>query len=126
MPTFLLGPLVLFAIGLVMLAYGVWARAGRTPRARRWLLDNSTTRYTGFDLLTLVAIPGFGLALCCYGALMALNMTEPPTAYSLVPLALLLVSTVAAAGARMTTRVPDALYPRWARELRGERRRHRP
>lgn len=122
MPTFLLGPLVLFAIGLVMLAYGMWARAGRTPRARRWLMDNSTTRYTGFDLLTLVAVPGFGIALCCYGVLMALNMTEPPTGYNLIPLAVLIVSTIAAAGAKLRIRVPDA---RWAREIRVERRHHR-
>ncbi|MGP5291178.1 hypothetical protein ACTXL6_14050 [Brachybacterium tyrofermentans] len=123
MPTHLLVPLVLFVVGLVLLAYGVWARTGRTPTARRWLTDNSASRHTGIDLLTLVAVPGFGFALCCYGVLMALGMTDPPTSYSLIPLAVLLVSTVAAAGATLRTRVPDALCPRWARELRVERRR---
>ncbi|MGO1286277.1 MAG: hypothetical protein ACTIA5_10875 [Brachybacterium tyrofermentans] len=126
MPRYLIVPLVLCVIGLVMLAYGVWARAGRTPRARRWLTDTSTSRYTGIDLLTLITAPGFGLALCWYGVLMALDMTDPPTGANLIPLAALLVSTVAAAGAWLRVRVPDALYPGWARTIRAEQRRSRP
>ena len=67
--------------------------------------------HTGIDLLTLVAVPGFGFALCCYGVLMALDMTDPPTSYSLIPLAVLLVPTVAAAGATLRTRVAGCAVP---------------
>ena len=108
---------VLLAVAIT--AYVIWRRLGRSAMARRWMGDGMFLR-TSQERMTVLGWPALtGLCLCF--ALAALPVSDGvlrlPAALLSIPFFLALLVTQISA-----IPLPEAMYPRWARELRRRRR----
>ena len=120
-------PYLLLALAAVMIAlaivvYVIWRRLGRSTTARRWMGDGMFPR-TSQERMTVLGWPALaGLCLCF--ALAALPVADGllriPAALLSIPLFLALLITQIS-----VIPLPEGMYPRWARELRRQRRENR-
>lgn len=101
-------------VGLLLLLYAVWARRGRSPRARAWMGQGWGSRHRD-ERMTLLGVPIVGMYCLC-GAAVAMADGSP-----LVLLGAVLVGVLLAPPAVLVFmtwfRVPTVVYPRWARPL---------
>lgn len=123
------GSLLLLAGALVFLLPTVWARRGRSYRARSWM-------YTPAGSLRTERMVIFGGPTCGLGLLALAAIALPPHAFGLALLGSEVAAAAAAAGfvllillvlpllywVLLFIPMPDFLYPRWAREVREDRR----
>jgi len=123
------GTLVFLGAGLVILAVVVWARRGRSYRARSWM-------YTPLGDMRTERIAILGGPICGLGLLACGAIALPPQAFGLTFIGREVTAITTAAGMAMFgllalpllywvlifIPLPDALYPRWAREVREDRR----
>lgn len=109
-------------IAVLICAYVIWRRRGRSALARRWMsagLFPSSSQ----ERMTVLGWPALaGLCLCF--ALAALPVADGalrlPAALLSIPFFLALLITQISA-----IPLPELLYPRWARERRRRRRENR-
>lgn len=122
MVPFLLLALAAVVIALAIAVYVVWRRLGRSAAARRWMGDGMFPR-TFQERMTVLGWPALaGLCLC-------FALAAPPVADGLLRLPAALLS-IPFFLALLVTRIPaiplpEAMYPRWAREQRRQRRENR-
>ena len=107
-------------IGLAFLAYGTWARRGRSPAARRWM-GNEFGNEPLNERMTVLGGPVFGLICLCFslGVLPVVGqhlmlITFPLGAILFLPMLWALMVFIP---------LPALVYPRWARPVREENRR---
>lgn len=128
-----MGTLVFLAAGLIILAVTIWARRGGSYRARSWMYTPGPPDHhhhsermvifggpiCGFGLvaLGLIALPrnAFGLEFVGTDVIAATTLT------GVILLGLLVVPLLYWTLSFIP--IPDAFYPRWAREEREDRRR---
>ncbi|MGP5412229.1 hypothetical protein [Brachybacterium paraconglomeratum] len=110
----------LVLVGTAFLAHGIWARRGRSERARAWM-GNEFGGFQGEERWAVLGGPSIGVLCLCCAAMM-------------LPRIGLLLALVAAPGAVLAFALmflsrmyfiplPDVIYPRWARPLRERNRR---
>lgn len=106
-------------VGVLCLLYSAWARAGRSARARRWM-GNEFGSTPNDERMTVLGLPGIGLM--CFG-LAAVTIPRIGLYLAVIgaPLLLLGLATLFLA-LMLFIPLPDAIYPRWARPLRQQRR----
>src|SRR5699024_8621120 len=123
------GTLVFLGAGLVILALVVWARRGRSHRAGSWMSTAPGDMRT--ERMVILGGPVCGLGLLACGAI-----ALPPPAFALTLIGREVTAITTAAGMAMFgllalpllywvlifIPLPDALYPRWARDVREDRR----
>ena len=119
---FLLLAVAAVLLALVISAYVIWRRLGRSAMARRWMGDGMFPS-TSQERMTVLGWPALaGLCLCF--ALAALPVADGllriPAALLSIPLFLALLITQISA-----IPLPEGMYPHWARELRRQRRENR-
>ena len=127
------GSLVLLAAGLVILVFTVWARRGGSYRARSWMYaPGSPTHSIHNERIVIFGGPTCGFGLVALGAIalpqhaFGLEFVDTDVvAATTVTGAILLGLLVVPLLYWMLAFIPiaDALYPRWAREVREDRRR---
>lgn len=127
------GSLALLAAGLVILACTVWARRGGSYRARSWMYTaGPPTHSIHNERMVIFGGPTCGLGLVAWGLialprhafgleLVGTDATAATTLAGAILLALLAVPLLYWILAFIP--IADALYPRWAREVREDRRR---
>ncbi|UFU05031.1 hypothetical protein [Ruania halotolerans] len=121
--------LVILVLGLSFVIVTAWARRGRSYRSRSWM-------YTPLGAMWTERMVILGAPTCGCGLLALSAMTLPPHAFGLELLTpdVLAVTTIVALVALgvlafpllywvlVFIPVPDAFYPRWARQVRRDRR----
>ena len=123
------GSLVLILGGLLCLAVTVWLRRGRSRRARAWMYEPRRS-YRGTERMAILGFPVCGIGLLALGAVaipehaFGLEFFDAQfhgaaIAAALVTFALLAVPFLWWV---LFLPFPDFLYPRWAREIRADRR----
>lgn len=124
------GTVVFVLAGLAILALVLWARRGRSYRARSWMYTPLGEDRT--ERMVLLGGPVCGLGLLAFGAI-----TLPPRAFGWAFVSTEVLAVTTAAGIALLALLvlpllywvlifiplPDVLYPRWAREVREDRRR---
>lgn len=127
------GTLVLLAAGLAIVGATAWARRGGSFRARRWMYRPPPPSYAIHDERVVI----FGGPTCGFGLLAFSAIALPPHGFGglvsaevagLGSLAALVVLAVLAVPLLWWVLpfipIPDAFYPRWAREVLDDRRRY--
>lgn len=115
---------ILVATGLALagaglLAYAVWARRGRSPRARTWMGRGFGAR-TSDEHWAVLGAPACGVLCLSAGAMLVpvigfwLTLVAAPVA--VLSFLLLFLSQM------HFIPLPGAIYPRWARPLRDRNR----
>ena len=107
-------------VGVVLLAYTVWARRGGSPAARRWM-GNEFGSGTRDERMTVLGGPALAVLSLCAAA-MVLPGIGIYLALAAVPLGLLAFVMLLWA-LMLFIPLPTALYPAWARPLRDRNRR---
>lgn len=124
------GTLVFLAAGAIILAFWVWALRGGSYNARRWMYTPLGSERTERMIL-------FGLPVCGFGLLAFSAIALPERAFGLDVVSMEVVAVASIAGVVLLAALvvplvywtmrfipmPDLLYPRWAREVRDDRRR---
>lgn len=107
-------------LGILLLAYSVWARRGRSAAARRWMGDGLGSR-TVDERMTVLGAPLLG-AMCLCIALGVLPTVGEYLMLVAFPLAAILFLPFLVV-LMLFIPLPDFVYPRWARPLREDNRR---
>lgn len=102
-------------IGLALLAYTAWARAGSSSRARHWM-GNEFGAFTRDERFVLLGAPALGVICLCVCAATAPGVGRY-LVWGAVPLAVLAFLQLVWALFTFIP-IPALLYPRWARPLR--------
>lgn len=107
-------------VGICCLAYTVWARRGRSERARSWMGSEFGERLRD-ERWAVLGAPMFGVMCLCSAAFV---LPVVGIYLGLVTLPLAALSFVLFLWAMMYfIPLPDLFYPRWARPLRERNRR---
>lgn len=115
----LIAAALLFVLGTIFLIYYAWARAGRTPRARRWMGEGLGERIRDENFAVIVSPTGW---LGCWAtAVVVLPASGGVARVAAIGLLAVLFIPLLAGGLFLP--MPNFLYPRWARERRRERTR---
>ena len=127
------GTLVLLAAGLAVLGATAWARRGGSYRARSWMYNPPPPSHSLHDeRVVIFGGPTSGFGLLAFGGILlppesfgGLVPEEVAGLASLAGVALLPLLLVPLAWWVLGfIRIPDAFYPRWAREVLDDRRRY--
>lgn len=101
-------------MGTAFLAHGIWARRGRSERARAWM-GNEFGGFQGEERWAVLGGPSIGvLCLCC--AAMTLPRIGLLLALVAAPVAVLAFALMFLSRMYFIP-LPDVIYPRWARPL---------
>lgn len=107
-------------IGLMLLAYTVWARIGASPAARSWM-GNEFGSFTREERMAVLGAPALGvICLCvCAGTAPMLGrylawVAVPVTVLAFIPLLWAMLTFIP---------IPAFLYPGWARPLKERNKR---
>ena len=103
----------LTTLGLALIVYYVWARRGASPKARWWMGDGPVARPNG-ERMTILGAPAVAL-MCLSSAGIVAPVGGGALAAALFAVILLSFALVLI-GRMSWISLPDALYPRWARE----------
>ena len=107
-------------VGICCLAYTVWARRGRSERARSWMGSEFGERLRD-ERWAVLGAPMFGVMCLCFATFV---LPVVGIYLGLVTLPLAALSFVLFLWAMMYfIPLPDLFYPRWARPLRERNRR---
>lgn len=111
---------LLTAVGVLSLAYSVWARIGGSAAARHWM-RRGPRRDIPQERMALLGIPALGIGSLALAASL-LPSVGPYLLIVTAPLMLLMFALLIWARLSFTP-FPDALYPGWARRIRQQNRR---
>lgn len=107
-------------VGILLLAYAIWARHGGSSTARAWMGNEFGSR-TFDERMTVLGAPVLGLICLCIAA-GVLPVVGKYLMWVTFPVAVLLFVPFFWA-LMLFLPLPDFIYPRWARPLRERNRR---
>ncbi|HLS15436.1 MAG TPA: hypothetical protein VK095_13075 [Beutenbergiaceae bacterium] len=106
--------------GIAFVVYACWARAGRSPRARRWAGNMLAQPYWWSDRFAVLAAPAAGIWLISFSLMVTLP--GAPTALVAILRAAFILASLGLVWGILSLPIPRALYPRWARAIRDQRK----
>lgn len=109
-------PVVFIILGLALAGYVLWARAGRSPRARGWAARGQGS--TLDERAVLFFFPAVALFLLALGPLFGYDGNDPSHQWRLAFVPLVILGGVLGLWGGLQLPVPRWYLPRWLRERR--------